>query len=80
MLKELKKAFAEPELSHASFLVFLNKVDKLEKGVSKDILLEKYDLKDCMKDPRIFVELCSVKEKFKITDGLSWLSKSMVAL
>jgi len=79
-VKELKKVFAEPELSHASFLVYLNKVDKLGQTFSRDAMLEKYDLKDMLRDPRIAVEVCSVKNDIKIKEGLEWLSKSMVAL
>ena len=76
----MKKVFAEPELSHASFLVYLNKVDKLGQSFSRDAMLEKYELKDMLRDPRIAVEVCSVKNDIKIKEGLEWLSKSMVAL
>jgi len=57
----------------------LNKVDKLE-NFSRDTMLEKYELKDMLRDPRIAVEVCSVKNDIKVKEGLEWLSKSMVAL
>lgn len=81
MGKELHKVVKDPELSNTSFLVYLNKIDKVaNKGYTRESLIEKYDMKSFLKDPRIYVEACSLKSDIKVKEGLEWLSKNMIPL
>lgn len=60
--------------------MLLNKTDLHEEGVTKEDFMAQHNMRNLMKDPRIFIQPCSFKDNTGVNEGLDWLAKSMVAL